>query len=241
MELNYHLSSQSRQKKLDLFWELMTPSPKSTVLNLGAAPPHLSRVLLGTDSTELVEQPEQDPRWRSLRVIGANINKQDVEEYGRLYGNLGFVGVVMNGCCLPFDDQSIDIVFSNAVIEHVTPDMQRTMANEIMRVGRSWFVTTPNFWYPIELHNKLPLIHFLPDQARLFVQRKLRTWPEDEPLSLLSVRQLAALFPNSSIFKVRVTFYPETLIACGGKQAKFPINGIGRINLAGSGSVKQVV
>jgi hypothetical protein len=215
MELNYRLSSQSRQKKLDLFWQLMTPSPKSIVLNLGAAPPHLSRVLLGTDSTKLVEQPEQDPRWRSLRVIGANVNKQDIEEYCQLYGNLGFSGVVMDGCCLPFEDQSIDIVFSNAVIEHVTPEMQRKMAAEIMRVGRSWFVTTPNFWYPIELHNKLPLIHFLPRRARLFIQHKLRTWPEAEPLTLLSAHELAALFPGSHIRKMRVSFYPETLIAYG--------------------------
>jgi hypothetical protein len=215
MKLNYHLSSQSRQKKLDLFWEVMAPAPESIVLNLGAAPPHLSRVLLGTESTELIEQPEQDPRWRTLRVIGANVDKQNVEEYCRLYGNLGFCGVVMDGCCLPFDDQSIDIVFSNAVIEHVTSDMQREMANEIMRVGRSWFITTPNFWYPIELHNKLPFIHFLPTQARLFVQRKLRTWPESEPLTLLSARKLATLFPSSQIRKMRVSFYPETLIAYG--------------------------
>jgi hypothetical protein len=215
MQLIYLLNSRSRQKKLDLFWDLMRPSPESIVLNLGAAPPHRSRVLLGVDSPELVEQPEQDPRWRSLRVIGANINKQDIQEYCRLYAKAGFTGVVMNGCSLPFDDQSVDIVFSNAVIEHVTPEMQRIMASEIMRVGRSWFITTPNFWYPIELHNKLPFIHFLPTKARLFIQRTLRTWPEAEPLTLLSATNLAALFPGSQIRQMRVTFYPETLVAYG--------------------------
>ncbi|HVB29018.1 MAG TPA: hypothetical protein VNG91_04330, partial [Terriglobia bacterium] len=57
--------------------------------------------------------------------------------------------------------------------------------------------------------------HFLPTSLRLLIQRKLKTWPPEEPLSLLSARNLAALFPGSSIMRVRVTFYPETLIAFG--------------------------
>ena len=141
-------------------------------------------------------------------------------EYSRTYRGRGFHAVILDGCRLPFADQSIDIVFSNAVIEHLEPEMQRKMADEIMRVGRSWFVTTPNFWYPIEMHNKLPFIHFLPTRVRLSIQRKLQTWPEGDPLSLLSATNLAALFPNSTILKVRVTFYPETLIAFGRSPAR---------------------
>jgi hypothetical protein len=215
MKLNYYLSSRSRQIKLDLFWERMAPFPNATVLNLGAAAPHLSHVLLGTREGNLVEQPEQDPRWRSLRVFGGNIHHPGMEEYSRIYKGQGFHGVVLDGCHLPFADQSIDIVFSNAVLEHLMPDAQQRMAEEIMRVGRAWFVSTPNFWYPIEMHNKLPLIHFLPTQVRLAIQRRLHTWPEEEPLNLLTASKLAALFPNSTILKVRVTFFPESLIALG--------------------------
>jgi len=171
--------------------------------------------LVGGPCAELLEQPEQDPRWKSLRVIGANLCPEGMKEYGGLYARRGYSAVAADGCRLPFPDQSFDIVFCNAVIEHVTPEMQRQMAEEIRRVGRSWFVTTPNFWYPIEMHNKLPLIHFLPTSLRLLIQRKLKTWPPEEPLSLLSARNLAALFPGSSIMRVRVTFYPETLIAFG--------------------------
>jgi len=163
----------------------------------------------------LLEQPEQDPRWKSFRLIGGNISHRDMLEYKRIYGEREVDVLVLDGCRLPFRDQSVDIVFSNAVIEHLEPEMQRKMAEEIMRVGRSWFVTTPNFWYPIELHNLLPFLHFLPLRARLFVQRKLRTWPEDEPINLLSARELGILFPGSTVRKVRVTFYPETLIVYG--------------------------
>jgi hypothetical protein len=215
MTLNYHLSSRSRQIKLDHFWRLLAPFPNATVLNLGATPPHQNRTLLGIEQGYLIEQPEQDHRWSSLRVIGGNIDRSSMEEYSRIYRGRSFHAAVLDGCRLPFADQSFDIVFSNAVIEHLVPDAQHKMAEEIMRVGRAWFVTTPNFWYPIELHNKLPFIHFLPTRARLSVQRRLHTWPEEDPLNLLSASNLAALFPNSTILKVRVTFYPETLIAFG--------------------------
>ncbi len=220
MSLNYRLSSRSREIKFNLFWRLMVAHAGCTVLNLGAAPPHLSRVLLGEkdDSLveQLVEQPEQDPRWRSLRVVGANMNQTDMQEYSKLYKDRGFRSVILDGCRLPFQDKSIDVVFSNAVIEHLTPENQQFMAREIMRVGRSWFVTTPNFWYPIEMHNKLPLLQFLPRSAQLLIQAKLGTWPVSDPLNLLSARQLMRLLPGSTVRKVRVTFFPETLIAYKG-------------------------
>lgn len=213
MRLNYRLSSRSREIKLNLFWNLMEPRPGCTVLNLGAAPPHLSRVLLGEDNSALIEQPEQDPRWRALRVLGGNLNRTDMQEYSRLYKSWGPSAVILDGCRLPFRDQGIDVVFSNAVIEHLTPNGQAAMAREIMRVGRSWFVTTPNFWYPIEMHNKLPLLQFLPRAAQLAIQKKLGTWPVSDPINLLSARQLMKLLPGSTVRKVQVTFFPETLIA----------------------------
>lgn len=212
MKLNYRLSSRSREIKLNMFWEVMKPQPGYTVLNLGATPPHLSRVLKVKDQN-LVEQPEQDPRWRLLRVVGANLNREDIQEYAQVYRKYGFSAVVLDGCRLPFSDKSIDIVFSNAVIEHLHPPDQELMAQEIMRVGRRWFVTTPNFWYPIEMHNKLPLLHFLPRKFQLAIQDNLHTWPVSEPINLLSTRQLLRLLPGSTLRKVCVTFFPETLVA----------------------------
>jgi SAM-dependent methyltransferase len=162
-----------------------------------------------------IEQPEQDARWQSLRVVGCNLNREDMHGYRRAYRGRGFGAVIADGCRLPFPDRSFDVVFSNAVIEHLTPVGQQQMAREILRVGRSWFVTTPNFWYPIEMHHKLPLYQFLPGSWREGIRRKYRTWPDDEPITLLTGREFARLLPGSKVRKLRVTFFPETLIAFG--------------------------
>ena len=69
-----------------------------------------------------------------------------------------FTFVSGDGCQLPFRDQSFEIVFSNSVIEHVgTPDQQRRFAHEIQRVGRRYWVQTPNRRFPVEPHLLTPL------------------------------------------------------------------------------------
>lgn len=66
-----------------------------------------------------------------------------------------------------FRDKEFDIVFSNSVIEHVGTDwQQQTMAREIMRVGKAYFVQTPNILFPIEAHFYFPFFQFLPITVR---------------------------------------------------------------------------
>ena len=211
--VNYWLSSRSRQLKFDLFSSLMKPWPGCSILNLGATPPHLGVTLVNAERNDRIEQPEQDARWRSFRVVGCNLNPENVYGYQQAHRGRGFEAVLADGCCLPFPGESFDIVFSNAVIEHVTPEQQQQMAREILRVGRSWFVTTPNFWFPVEMHHKLPLFQFLPRPLQERVQHKYHTWPEGEPINLLTARKFLRLLPGSQLLKTRITFFPETLIA----------------------------
>jgi Methyltransferase domain. len=56
-----------------------------------------------------------------------------------------FVSVVGDARKLCYPDQSFDVVFSNSVIEHVGGFLdQAQMAEEIRRVGRGYFIQTPN-------------------------------------------------------------------------------------------------
>ncbi|MEM2045934.1 MAG: class I SAM-dependent methyltransferase, partial [Candidatus Bathyarchaeia archaeon] len=57
--------------------------------------------------------------------------------------------IIGDARCMPFKDKSFDVVFSNSVIEHVgNYDDQKMCAEEIRRVGKCYFVQTPNFYFP---------------------------------------------------------------------------------------------
>jgi len=85
-------------------------------------------------------------------------------------------------------------------------------ASEVQRVGKGWFVTTPNFWYPVDPHYHLPFVQLLPETAQRTLVRRLGRTPYAH-LRLLTRRQLKKLFPLGEVISCRVTFYPETLIA----------------------------
>ena len=209
------MSLRSRRRKLAIFRDLMGPRPGICILNIGATPPHVCEALTGKRGYESGEQPELDPAWEQFRIVGLNLHYNNTKAYADFHQRADRIGVTADACLLPFQDKSFDIVYSNAVIEHVPRTLHEKMAREIMRVGRSWFITTPNFWYPMEMHHPLPFFQFLPTRTQRAIQLKFHTWPDYETISLLSASRLQELFPTSQITKVRVTFWPETLIACG--------------------------
>jgi SAM-dependent methyltransferase len=108
-----------------------------------------------------------------------------------------------------FADGEFDVVFSNAVIEHVGDRArQRRLVVEALRVGRRVFLTTPNRRFPVEVHTRLPFVHWLPDSAshRLY---DLAGKGFAKEIHLLSRRTLESLFPG----RVRVVNLGLTLVA----------------------------
>lgn len=99
---------------------------------------------------------------------------------------------------LPFADGEFDLAFSNAVIEHVGDRAaQRRFLAEALRVARAVFLTTPNRWYPVELHTMVPLVHYLPTAAYRRIYRRLGFgfFADERNLNLLDRAALAALVP----------------------------------------------
>ncbi|RUV78647.1 class I SAM-dependent methyltransferase, partial [Mesorhizobium sp. M1A.F.Ca.IN.020.32.1.1] len=76
-----------------------------------------------------------------------------------------------------YADKSVDLVHSNSVIEHVGPwqDMS-AMASELLRVGRSGWVQTPAWEFPIEPHFRLPLLHWFAPPVRRALLRASRDY-----------------------------------------------------------------
>jgi hypothetical protein len=130
-------------------------------------------------------------------------------------------------------DGAFDVVFSNAVIEHVeTLENQRRMAAEIRRVGRRYFVQTPNKRFPLEPHFLVPGFQFLPIRLRVWLLRRMalgwyaRTADPSEAeakvrrIRLMTEREFRDVFPAATIHREKVFGLTKSFIACGGWDAE---------------------
>jgi hypothetical protein len=131
-----------------------------------------------------------------------------------------------NACAMPeYADASFDIVHSNSVIEHVGhwPQMM-AMAQEVRRVGRHYYLQTPNFWFPYEPHYRTLFFQMYPESIRAaMLMRKRRGFRGpmanlDEAMrniqdvNLLTARQMQTLFPDATLEKERVLGLAKSLI-----------------------------
>lgn len=119
-----------------------------------------------------------------------------------------------DGRHLPFADGQFPVVYSNSVVEHLcTWQDQQQFASEIRRVGRGYFVQTPNRWFPIEPHFVTLFVHFLPRAICRRVIRflSIRGWVRRgdgidlkqmaDELRLLNKRDVQRLFPDAEIHR----------------------------------------
>jgi hypothetical protein len=128
-----------------------------------------------------------------------------------------------------YESGDFDVVFSNSVIEHVGTFLdQRSMADEIRRVGRRYFVQTPNRYFPIEPHFLFPCFQFLPERLQIFLLGHFRLGTYDivrdreearelvREIRLLTLREFRRLFPGAKIHRERLLGLTKSFIAYGG-------------------------
>ncbi len=77
-----------------------------------------------------------------------------------------------------------------------------------MRVGRRVFVTTPNRRFPVEVHTRLPFVHWLPKPAAHRLYDAVGKGFAKE-IDLLSAGDLESLFPG----RARIVNLGLTLVA----------------------------
>jgi hypothetical protein len=115
---------------------------------------------------------------------------------------LGVPWTVGDGCALPFEADSFDYVVSNAVIEHVGgPERAKLMLSESRRVARlGAFHTTPDRWFPIEVHTQVPLLHWLPrDRQQAAFTRVGKPHWKPESYWLFGSRDLGRLHQDFAV------------------------------------------
>jgi hypothetical protein len=127
---------------------------------------------------------------------------------------------VGDGRALPLRDQSIDLAFSNSVIEHLDNfESQSRFAAEMLRVGRQVYCQTPSRLFPIDPHLSAFFLHWLPRSVlspsflRYFT---LNGWLLGRPyrynVTWLSKKKLRQIFPGCTIETERFLGLPKSFI-----------------------------
>jgi SAM-dependent methyltransferase len=200
----------AREAMLERFMSKLQPTRDSQVLDLGVTP-----------DTTLPESNHFEQRYPwPENLTAASI--EPVEALRQNFPRIRFIQIPTGP--LPFKDREFSKCFCSAVIEHVgNTENQIEFMREIARISDSFFITTPNRWFPLEFHTITPLIHWLPQSwhqsiLRLFGQK---FWSKTENLNLLGKAELqdicALACPDFdvSIEGVNLFGWPSNLVAWG--------------------------
>jgi Methyltransferase domain len=157
------------------------------------------------------------------------INTSQIE-LGEVYPHPGLIYSVGDARDMrEFQTKSFDVVFSNSVIEHVGNYAdQALMAQEVQRLGKRYFIQTPNFYFPIEPHFVFPAFHWLPIASRVWLvthfplgwygkfDSSSRAREEVESIRLLTQRNFVQLFPGARLFNERFLGMTKSFVVYGG-------------------------
>ena len=203
------LSHRFRSNRFRLFRSLMETVPRpARILDVGGTAGFWRRMGFHDEDVDIVLVNTEAPASPDGRFHFVQGDARDMSE---------------------FADGTFDVVFSNSVIEHVGDfDDQRRMAEEVRRVGRRWFVQTPNRYFPVEPHFLVPGFQFLPIEARarLLTRFDLGWIPRQPDLAaarervqeirLLTRSEMERLFPECRIHTERVLGLAKSFVAVGG-------------------------
>ena len=183
----------SRRGKFEMLMNILKPEVSTTILDVGIS----GFSGRATDFLELwYPWPEQ------ITAVGHG-ETSEFASFRAIHPKVSLV--LADGRNLPFDDQAFDIVFANAVLEHVgSRDEQARFISECLRVGRRIFLTTPDPACPIDSHTLLPFVHWLPYPWRCWVYRRAGRayWASEQQLNLVSRRQISGILPDGAHYQI---------------------------------------
>lgn len=198
-KINYHnprsLALKARKARLKFFLDQLDSLKKPLkILDIGGTEKYW-------DTVGFLDQVDMEKQGISIHLL--NIMQQEVTKPN-------FVSLVGDATDLKqYEDGFFDLVFSNSVIEHLfTWENQQKMASEVRRVGKAYFIQTPNFWFPIEPHFVLPFIQYFPRRMRVQLLLLLHSNYTDkeatalkvEEIKLLTIKEMKRLFPDGNVY-----------------------------------------
>lgn len=191
-EIAKRVSNYNRNRKYDFFINYFRPSLDTTILDVAAAEEEYHQ------TTNILEK--RYPHPEKITVLG-------VEDYRKFSKRCPKVRIVRyGGDSFPFKDETFDICWSNAVTEHVgNRNKQKTFLSEINRVANKVFFTTPNRYFPFEVHSKVFSLHYFPKSIFDKILKKLdKAWASGDYMFLLSLRDIKAILKQCNITEYEV-------------------------------------
>jgi hypothetical protein len=172
-ELSHKFSIWNRRKKLKFVLSFIRQHEVKSCLIVGA-----SSDATGDGFVNLIE--------RGIKIEITNVVASGLEAKSTSWSTWR----QEDGRNLTFGPKEFDLVFSNAVIEHVGDERdQIRFVSEHDRVGKSWIFTTPNRWFPIESHTQILFSHMR------------KSWRHPLVSRLLSKADLRKILPPGSNIK----------------------------------------
>lgn len=195
VSLARRISAWNRERKWALFMAQVSPTPQMLLLDVGFSDKEYSP----TDN--YIEKHYPYPE--RLTALGVDAPQEFERRYPRV------TAVTYEGTRFPFADKQFDVCWSNAVLEHVGgSDKQEDFLKEVKRVSHRAFITTPNRHFPVEVHTRTPLLHYLP--KNLF-DRYLATvgkaWASGDYMNLLTESDLRARLSGAGIEDYKLVKY----------------------------------
>lgn len=169
-----------RTDQFKLFKKLLKPNKNSKVLDVGVDTHEILK------DSNLFEKLYQYPE----NLTAASI--EDAKKFQNLYPKIKAVQISPDEK-LPFKNKEFDIAVSWATLEHVGDyKKQEEFINELLRVGKQIFITTPWRGCIYEPHGGFFFLHWLPlswfREICLFTGRDF--WAKESNLNPLLVRDV---------------------------------------------------
>lgn len=140
------------------------------------------------------------PHTQNITALGMFTNGEFQKRYPRV------TVVTYDGKDFPFEDQRFNVGWSNAVLEHVgSYEDQIHFLKEMHRTCGTCFLTTPNKFFPIEVHTLTPVLHYLPKRIfHWYLNKTGRSWATGSYMNLLSIFSLKKALKKAGITEYKI-------------------------------------
>lgn len=186
------ISSYNRMRKYKYFENNVRFNSSSKILDVG---------FTNDEFTPIANYLEKKYPFRH-KITALGIDGKDIFE--KMYPDID--AILYDGTVFPFSDNSFDIGWSNAVIEHVgSRNKQIFFLKELLRTCRIIYFTTPNVRFPVEVHTRTFFLHWLPKSIFYSYLKWIgKSWATKDYMNLLSKKEIIKLCKEAGAKNIKI-------------------------------------